>query len=213
MANLIPHSTLHIPHSSNERTKLITNPAPEPQGIKASPTGGKATGRRVLLGNGMEGAKRKEETMAVLYRVYKDNRENSLTSGQYFARAIHTDTIGLKEMAMEIEENVSVKYSDVSAVLIELVNVMNRHLNASRRVKLDGFGAFKIGLKTKGALREEDFSATKNIVGSRVLFQPEYTVDVATQKRNRQFLSNVTVRNVKDLLPKEEESGQQSSNP
>ena len=28
--------------------------------------------------------------MAVLYRVYKDNRENSLTSGQYFARAIHT---------------------------------------------------------------------------------------------------------------------------
>ena len=92
--------------------------------------------------------------MAVLYRVYKDNRENSLTSGQYFARAIHTDTIGLKEMAMEIEENVSVKYSDVAAVLIELVNVMNRHLNASRRVKLDGFGAFKIGLKTKGALRE-----------------------------------------------------------
>ena len=151
--------------------------------------------------------------MAVLYRVYKDNRENSLTSGQYFARAIHTDTIGLKEMAMEIEENVSVKYSDVSAVLIELVNVMNKHLNASRRVKLDGFGAFKIGLKTKGALREEDFSATKNIVGSRVLFQPEYTVDVATQKRNRQFLSNVTVKNVKDLLPKEEESEQQSSNP
>ena len=113
---------------------------------------------------------------------------------------------------MEIEENVSVKYSDVAAVLIELVNVMNKHLNASRRVKLDGFGAFKIGLKTKGALREEDFSATKNIVGSRVLFQPEYTVDVATQKRNRQFLSNVTVRNVKDLLPKEEES-EQSSNP
>ena len=149
--------------------------------------------------------------MAVLYRTYQDNRDGSITQGQFFARAVHTDTIGLKEMAMEIEENVSVKYSDVAAVLIELVNVMNRHLNASRRVKLDGFGAFKIGLKTKGALREEDFSATKNIVGSRVLFQPEYTVDVATQKRNRQFLSNVTVRNVKDLLPKTEED--ESPNP
>ena len=147
--------------------------------------------------------------MAVLYRVYKDNRENSLTSGQYFARAIHTDTVCLKQMAMEIEENVSVKYSDVSAVLIELVNVMNRHLNASRRVKLDGFGSFKIGLKTKGALREEDFTASKNIVGSKLLFQPEYTVDVATQKRTRQFLNNVTVKNVKDLLPKEEDDGQQ----
>ena len=147
--------------------------------------------------------------MAVLYRVYKDNRENSLTSGQYFARAIHTDTVALKQMALEIEENVSVKYSDVSAVLIELVNVMNRHLNASRRVKLDGFGSFKIGLKTKGALREEDFTATKNIVGSKLLFQPDYTVDVATQKRTRQFLNNVTVKNVKDLLPKEEDNGQQ----
>ena len=72
-------------------------------------------------------------------------------------------------------------------------------------MKLDGFGAFKIGLKTKGALREEDFSASKNIVGSRVLFQPEYSVDVATKKRNRQFLNNVTVKNVKDLLPKPEE--------
>ena len=147
--------------------------------------------------------------MAILYRVYQDTRENALTSGQWFARAVHTQAVNLQQMAMEIEENVSVKYSDVSAVLIELVNVMNRHLNASRRVKLDGFGAFKIGLKTKGALREEDFSATKNIVGSRVLFQPEYTVDVATQKRNRQFLSNVTVRNVKDLLPKEESEGQE----
>ena len=58
-------------------------------------------------------------------------------------------------------------------------------------------------------MREEDFSASKNIVGSKLLFQPDYTVDVATQKRTRQFLNNVTVKNVKDLLPKEEDDGQQ----
>ena len=34
----------------------------------------------------------------------------------------------------------------------------------------------------------------------------------ATQKRNRQFLNNVTVRNVKDLLPKED-AEQEPSNP
>lgn len=147
--------------------------------------------------------------MAVLYRVYRDNRENSLTSGQYFARAIHTDTVALKQMAMEIEENVSVKYSDVSAVLIELVNVMNRHLNASRRVKLDGFGAFKIALKTKGALREEDFSATKNIVGARVNFYPDYKVETGTGKRNVKFLAGVTVKNVKEILPKPSDGEQE----
>ena len=53
--------------------------------------------------------------MAIIYRTYQDNRDGSITQGQWFGRAVHTDTIGLKGKAMEIEENVSVKYSDVSA--------------------------------------------------------------------------------------------------
>ena len=35
----------------NERTKLITNPAPKPQGMKASPTGGGREGARQKLTN------------------------------------------------------------------------------------------------------------------------------------------------------------------
>ena len=140
--------------------------------------------------------------MAVIYRTYQDNRQESLTQGQWFARAVYTGTINLEQIGEEIQENVSVKYSDVMGVLIELINVMNRHLNASEVVKLNGFGSFKIGLKTKGALREEDFTASKNIVGARVNFLPFYTVDGASGKHNTRFLSNVSVKNVKDLLPK-----------
>ena len=143
--------------------------------------------------------------MAVLYRTYQDNRDGSITQGQWFGRAVHTGTVELEQLGAEIEENVSVKYSDVMGVLIELVNVMNKHLNASQRVKLNGFGSFKIGLQTKGALREEDFTATKNIVGSRVNFQPEYKVETGTGHRIKKFLSDVTVKNVKDLLPKPED--------
>ena len=143
--------------------------------------------------------------MAVIYRTYQDNRQESLTQGQWFARAVYTGTINLEQIGEEIQENVSVKYSDVMGVLIELINVMNRHLNASEVVKLNGFGSFKIGLKTKGALREEDFSASKNIVGARVNFLPFYTVDGASGKHNTRFLSNVSVKNVKDLLPKPED--------
>ena len=142
--------------------------------------------------------------MAIIYRTYQDNREESLTQGQWFGRAVHVNTIDLEQIGEEIQENVSVKYSDVMGVLIELINVMNRHLNASEVVKLNGFGSFKIGLKTKGALREEDFSASKNIVGARVNFLPFYTVDGATGKRYTRFLSSVSVKNIKDLLPKED---------
>ena len=147
--------------------------------------------------------------MSVLYRVYEDTREESLTHGQFFGRAVHTGTVELEQLGAEIEENVSVKYSDVMGVLIELVNVMNKHLHSSERVKLNGFGSFKIGLRTKGALREEDFSATKNIVGARVNFYPDYKVETGTGKRNVKFLAGVTVKNVKEILPKPSDGEQE----
>ena len=140
--------------------------------------------------------------MAILYRTYQDNRDGSITQGQYFGRAVHTGTVELEQLGAEIEENVSVKYSDVMGVLIELVNVMNKHLNASQRVKLNGFGSFKIGIKTKGALKEEDFTAVKNIVGARVNFYPDYKVEAGSHKRNVKFLNSISVKNVKDLIPK-----------
>ena len=143
--------------------------------------------------------------MAVLYRTYQDNRDGSITQGQFFGRAVHTGTVELEQLGAEIEENVSVKYSDVMGVLIELVNVMNKHLNASQRVKLNGFGSFKIGIRTKGALREEDFTAAKNIVGARVNFYPDYKVEAGSHKRNVRFIEGMTVKNVKDILPKPEE--------
>lgn len=148
--------------------------------------------------------------MAVLYRTYQDNRDGSITQGQFFGRAVHTGTVELEQLGAEIEENVSVKYSDVMGVLIELVNVMNKHLHSSERVKLNGFGSFKIGLKTKGALREEDFTAVKNIVGAKVNFYPDYKVETGTGKRNVKFLAGVSVKNVKDILPKEEDENNQN---
>ncbi|MBQ2131645.1 MAG: DNA-binding protein, partial [Prevotella sp.] len=72
-----------------------------------------------------------------------------------------------------IQDNVSAKKSDVIAVLRELVVVMAEAFDAGYGVKLDGFGRFKVGLKTKPADGPDKFSASKNIVGSRINFQPE----------------------------------------
>ena len=49
--------------------------------------------------------------MAVLYKVVEDTRDGSLTQGQWFGRAVHTNAINTKQIAEEIQENVSVKYS------------------------------------------------------------------------------------------------------
>ena len=124
----------------------------------------------------------------ILYKLYQDNRRTSANKGKWYAKAIHNETIGLKKLAALVQRNASVKYSDCLAVIAELVEVIQDQLQAGNRVKLDGFGAFKIGIKSAAADTAADFTAMKHIVGSRVNFQPETTIDTATRQRHKVFL-------------------------
>lgn len=125
--------------------------------------------------------------MAVLYKLYKNNNTRSGGFGQWYARAITSGTIDTDALAEIMQRNCTVKRSDILAVLAELVETTRDQLQNSVRVKLNGFGSFKIGLRTKGAAGPADFSASKNVVGMRVLFQPEAHVDAA-HKRTQAFL-------------------------
>ena len=87
----------------------------------------------------------------IRYKLYQDNRKNSTTRGQWYGRAAVMGVTNLETLAARIQRNCTAKKSDVLAVLTELVEVMQDELQEGRRVKLDGFGSFKIGLSTKGA--------------------------------------------------------------
>ena len=115
----------------------------------------------------------------VQYVTYQDNRKN-IGTGKFYARAVHTTTIGSEQLAERIQRNCTVKKSDVYAVLIELAEVMKDELQNSNRVKIDNFGTFKINIKSTGAESEDKFTATENIVGARVRFQPTQRRDTAT---------------------------------
>lgn len=111
--------------------------------------------------------------MPVYYKIYQDNRERNPNKGKWYARATTIGTKELKDIAELIQRNASVKRSDVMAVLLELSEVLNDILCDGYRVKIDGFGSFKVGIRTSAANSEEEFSASKNIIGSRIIFQPE----------------------------------------
>ena len=78
-------------------------------------------------------------------------------------------------------------------MLAELVEVMTDQLQNSMRVKLNGFGAFKIGLKTIPAATAKEFNMN-NIKGMHVLFQPEATRQAGKRFYNHTFLANAKVR-------------------
>ena len=150
--------------------------------------------------------------MSVRYKLYQDNRAESPNRGKWYARAVYNSRPKtLKDIALKIQENVSVKKSDVLAVLDEMVGVLKEWMQDSNRVKIDGFGSFKIGLKTKPADTAKDFSASKHIVGARVNFQPEVTIDSTTNKRIKELLLGMTVEETNENAV--DKDGEETQNP
>ena len=132
--------------------------------------------------------------MAVFYRLAQDKRQkfgatDNPNYNKWYAHAVTVGTVDTKKLAQLIQDNVSVKRSDVLAVLDELVQWMAFSLKEGKRVKLNGFGSFKIGIASKGADSPAEFTSAKHITGSRVNFSPEMTWSALNgNKRVRVFL-------------------------
>ena len=61
--------------------------------------------------------------MAVLYKLYQDNRDTSSHKGEWYARAKTLDTVTLNEIAQRIQDNTTAKKADALAVLTEMVGI------------------------------------------------------------------------------------------
>ena len=131
--------------------------------------------------------------MAVLYKLYQDNRDTSSHKGEWYARAKTLDTVTLNEIAQRIQDNTTAKKADALAVLTEMVEVVRDYLQKSYRVKIDGLGSFKMSLKTSPAPTAKEFSASKNIKSMRALFQEDVTV-VKNGMRHRSLSSGATAK-------------------
>jgi len=130
--------------------------------------------------------------MSVFYRLHQSTNEDPSMNGKWYARAVPTSTISTKELADIMQRNCTVKRADIVAVIAELVETMRDQLQHSHRVKLEGLGSFKLGLKSTGAATAADFDVRKNIKGVHVVFTPECTTDSAG-RRTKILLEGVTV--------------------
>ena len=125
--------------------------------------------------------------MSVFYRLHQDKSKNTSRTGKWYARMVPTTVVDTRQLAAIMQRNCTVKKSDILAVLDELVETMRDQLQDSKRVKLDGFGSFKIGLSSIGAATANEFSAANHIKGMHIVFSPERTSD-STGARTKQFL-------------------------
>ncbi|MBR4275922.1 MAG: HU family DNA-binding protein [Prevotella sp.] len=116
--------------------------------------------------------------MAVFIAVRQDKRKQS--NNLWYGRTYNPNIIDTHGLAQRIQANVSVKKSDVYAVLTSLVKVMNRNLANSIKIKIDNFGYFYVSATTSGALAKDEWNVRENLKSVRVRFQPTQTRDGAT---------------------------------
>ena len=137
--------------------------------------------------------------------IQNKNEEMPKAYQKWYARPVVTETIDLDYIAERIQRNSTAKKSDAKAVLTEMVEVITDALQSSQRVKIDGFGAFKVGISSRGADSEEDYSAAEHVRGLRIIFQPERQTDPSTRKRSKKMLVGATLSDINGLVAKKEE--------
>ena len=111
--------------------------------------------------------------MSQKYIKTKNNNRNSAAFGKYFAQAVYDSKfIETDELASYIQQQASVKKSDIGAVLDELGEAMKHYFELGQKVRIKGLGIFKVGFSSIGVAKLEDCGAA-TITTRRVLFKPE----------------------------------------
>ena len=90
---------------------------------------------------------------------------------KYYAHAQASGEASIREMAERIQQTCTVHKSDVFAVLVALEDVIIDALKGGEIVRLGDLGSFQIGISSKGALTEEDYTEAL-IKKARINFRP-----------------------------------------
>ena len=124
--------------------------------------------------------------MSQKFTKLQNNNSKSTAYGKWFATAVYDQRfVETEELANYIQQQASVKKSDIKAVLDELGGAMKHYFELGQKVKLDGIGIFKVGFSSIGAADKVDCTAA-TITTRRVLFQPETVRIVVGQSVNKE---------------------------
>ena len=107
-------------------------------------------------------------TYSVVPRINPRDKE---APAKYYARAQASGDVNIREMSERIQQSCTVTKADVQAVLVALEDVIIDALKSGEIVRLGDLGSFQVGLTSKGAVTEEDYTPSL-ITKARINFRP-----------------------------------------
>ncbi len=103
--------------------------------------------------------------------IGKTNPVNPNAPMLYYPKATKTGEIDLEELSEQIAYGSSLTQADCYAVIISLVTIVSRELDAGKIVRLGHLGAFQISVKGTGSSTPEAVSP-KNVRSASMIFRP-----------------------------------------
>ena len=90
---------------------------------------------------------------------------------KFYGHVQASGDIDIREMSERIQQTCTVHKSDVFAVLVALEDVITDALKSGEIVRLGDLGTLQIGISSKGAATEDDYSESL-ITKARINFRP-----------------------------------------
>ena len=141
----------------------------------------------------------------ILYEVKKNQNSKSTAYGRWFAQIKTLETLNTRKLAQHISEHGSIYTPDVVyGVLEKFRSCLLEMLLESKKVKIEGLGTFYCTVENQkgGALKKEDFNASKHLKALHIRFLPEQE-----QEQNissREFLKKAEFINIEQWLKSQE---------
>ena len=99
------------------------------------------------------------------------NPKDKDAAPKYYGHVQASGDVSLREMSERIQQSSTVTKADVYAVLVALEDVIIDALKGGEIVRLGDLGTFQIGISSKGAATEDDYS-DELITKARINFRP-----------------------------------------
>lgn len=109
--------------------------------------------------------------MAVKLKKIQKKNPLHLDVVKWYLTQEKTGTIGMNEIAKEIEGRSALSTGDVQSVLSNLVEMMPLFLKLGQTIKLEGLGSFRITVKSEGTDTPEELNA-HHVKSVKLIFQP-----------------------------------------
>ncbi|MBR1463240.1 MAG: hypothetical protein IJ604_07690 [Prevotella sp.] len=135
--------------------------------------------------------------MALFYKLKRNEIRSNKSFGKWFAIPVKMGTLGMDVIEQRVQNNCSMKRSDVRAVLCEVQEVIKDGLLSGMVVDLGELGKFQLSPKSVGADSPLDFTK-RNIKGVRCNYTPYgYRRGNGDRTIQRDFFKNVDFERLK----------------